>query len=190
MYVITCPNSACKAPGAELISVPVPHTDEHVDAALCTKCEKVWGLDPGADGSCPDCGGSGTVGATGPGSPLCPCHESHTDSLQLAGRDLIDTADPDEPSASTPSMTWRRTAAVLLASIVAAGITLAAGAEVAWWVYQHPADLPGVDADGTPHNRFLWAFFVGAMATIAIGSLGGAAVDRIERWGTASPTWR
>ncbi|MFD4241844.1 hypothetical protein ACFWP3_09630 [Streptomyces sp. NPDC058525] len=61
---------------------------------------------------------------------------------------------------------------------------------MAWWAYQHLADLPGVGADGTPHDRFLWAFFVGAMAALVIGSLGGAARDRIERWGTASPTWR
>ncbi|GHI85529.1 hypothetical protein [Streptomyces xanthophaeus] len=80
--------------------------------------------------------------------------------------------------------------AALLASIAAAGIPFATGAEVAWWAYQHPAALPGIGADGTPCDRFLGAFIIGAMATIVTGSFGGAAVDRIERRGTTSPTWR
>lgn len=165
MFVITCPNPACKEPGAELIAVPVPHTDDAVDAALCTKCGVVWGLDPGADGSCPDCGGSGNVGATGPGSPLCPCHESHTETLQPTGQAIVDTAVPDQPSESTPPITWRRMTAVLLASIAAAGITFATEAEVACWAYKHPAALTGNGAADTPHDRFLEAFAIGAIAT-------------------------
>ncbi|MFJ8856342.1 hypothetical protein [Streptomyces sp. NPDC102437] len=57
--VITCP--LCKTPGAEEFGLPIPNTDDSADCARCInpECGIHWGLDPAADGSCTECGGSG-----------------------------------------------------------------------------------------------------------------------------------
>ncbi|MFE2852735.1 hypothetical protein ACFXJO_16595 [Streptomyces lavendulae] len=87
-------------------------------------------------------------------------------------------------------VSWRHTSLLFLVRILAAGSALAAGGEAAWWIYQNSPGLPGLGADDDAHDRFLWAFFVGALAMVGLGSLGGAAADRIERWGTSSSSWR
>ncbi|MEV6676330.1 hypothetical protein AB0N09_05595 [Streptomyces erythrochromogenes] len=194
MCVITCPVPECKRPGSELIGVPIPHTDETANAARCPACGHVWALDPGADGGCRECGGSGTVWGAGRLAPPCACHESHTQQPADPGAAL--TASGEGPSKSpipaeaqpSPLVSWRRTGLLFLVTLLAAGSALAAGGEAAWWIYQNSPVVPGLGAHA--HDRFLWAFSVGAMAMVGLGGLGGAAVDRIERWGTSGSSWR
>ncbi|MGW7440893.1 hypothetical protein [Streptomyces sp. NPDC054849] len=61
---------------ADEFAVPIPHTDDTADAAMCTRCGGVWSLDPGADRACPDCGGSGRPGSRPPSlrAPRVSCH--------------------------------------------------------------------------------------------------------------------
>ena len=75
--VITCP--LCKTAGAEEFGLPIPHTDDTADCARCKACGHSWGLDPGADGACTECGGSGHTGRGTIYDPPCrPCHEANT----------------------------------------------------------------------------------------------------------------
>ncbi|MFE7268744.1 hypothetical protein ACFU9B_43490 [Streptomyces sp. NPDC057592] len=69
--VITCP--LCKTPGAQEFGLPIPHTDDSADCARCIKpeCGLSWGLDPGADASCTECGGSGNTGRGTAYDPRC-----------------------------------------------------------------------------------------------------------------------
>ncbi|MFM9449134.1 hypothetical protein [Streptomyces acidiscabies] len=71
--VITCP--LCRTPGAQEISVPIPYTDDAADGARCVNpaCGIDWGLDPGADGSCIECGGSGHIDRGTLYDPVCAC---------------------------------------------------------------------------------------------------------------------
>jgi Protein of unknown function (DUF3307) len=73
--VITCP--LCKTPGAQEFWQPIPHTDDSADCARCVNpaCGIAWGLDPGADGSCTECGGSGHTGRGTIYDPRCSCGE-------------------------------------------------------------------------------------------------------------------
>jgi hypothetical protein len=71
--VITCP--LCKTPGAEEYGLPIPGTDDSADCARCKACGHTWNLDPGADASCPECGGSGNTGRAIFRDPRCPCSE-------------------------------------------------------------------------------------------------------------------
>nr|WSX25638.1 hypothetical protein OG690_38505 [Streptomyces tubercidicus] len=85
--VITCP--ACKTPGAEEFGQPVPNTDDFVDCARCTACGLVWGLDPGADLVCTECGGSGNTGRGTIYDPRCTaCGDHHQEDGPVPlGRD-------------------------------------------------------------------------------------------------------
>lgn len=66
-----CP--ACGTRGrTQDVPVPITGTDDYADTALCTACDATWGIDPGADGLCEDCGGSGTRGARNH-TPPCRC---------------------------------------------------------------------------------------------------------------------
>lgn len=69
--VITCP--LCKTPGAEEFGLPIPGTDDVADCARCMACGHSWGFDPGADGVCTECGGSGHTGRGTYKDPVCPC---------------------------------------------------------------------------------------------------------------------
>jgi len=71
--VFTCP--LCKTPGAEEFGFPIPNTDDSVDSARCINpaCGIDWGLDPGANGGCTECGGSGHTGRGTIRDPLCAC---------------------------------------------------------------------------------------------------------------------
>lgn len=73
--VITCP--LCKTPGAQPYGEPVPGTDDAVDCARCvnSSCDIRWCLDPGADPSCTECGGSGHTGRGTIYDPWCACGE-------------------------------------------------------------------------------------------------------------------
>ncbi|WP_346094367.1 hypothetical protein [Streptomyces olivaceiscleroticus] len=56
--------------------MPIPRTDDYADAARCHACGYAWALDPGANGACATCGGSGIVGGLALWqAPRCPCHE-------------------------------------------------------------------------------------------------------------------
>ena len=68
---ITCPR--CKSTRTREYGQAIPTTyDDCADCAACLACGHSWGLDPGADGACADCGGSGDIGGTGCGG-RCPC---------------------------------------------------------------------------------------------------------------------
>ncbi|MFM9735209.1 hypothetical protein [Streptomyces niveiscabiei] len=73
--VVTCP--LCRTPGAEEISYPIPNTDDVADGARCVnpECGLDWGLDPGADGACIECGGSGHIDHGTRYDPVCACTE-------------------------------------------------------------------------------------------------------------------
>lgn len=68
--------SPCCAVVADELAVPIPHTDDAADAAMCTACGNVWSLDPGADRGCRECGGSGRPGGRPPSlrAPGARCH--------------------------------------------------------------------------------------------------------------------
>ena len=69
--VITCPR--CKSTRTREYGLAIPTThDDYADCAGCLDCGHAWGLDPGADGACADCGGSGDIGGTTRGG-RCPC---------------------------------------------------------------------------------------------------------------------
>ncbi|MEU9044543.1 MULTISPECIES: hypothetical protein [unclassified Kitasatospora] len=60
-YSITCPH--CGSVDVEEFGEPIPTThDDYADCARCRTCGQEWGLDPGADASCTQCGGSGRPG--------------------------------------------------------------------------------------------------------------------------------
>ncbi|GAA1377169.1 hypothetical protein ACFPK5_00420 [Streptomyces beijiangensis] len=71
--VITCP--LCKTPGAEEFGLPIPNTDDSADCARCIACGNTWGLDPGANAACTECGGSGNTGRGTIYDPRCTCQE-------------------------------------------------------------------------------------------------------------------
>lgn len=71
VVVITCPR--CRSTRTEEYGVPIPTTsDDYADCARCLDCEHSWPLDPGADGGCATCGGSGDIGGD-PRGGRCPC---------------------------------------------------------------------------------------------------------------------
>jgi len=82
-YVITCPH--CGSTDVEEYGEPIFNTDDTADCVRCLTCQQDWALDPGADGSCTVCGGSGTPGAGPAGRKVegqwvaatkCECVES------------------------------------------------------------------------------------------------------------------
>ncbi|GAB7036022.1 Pycsar system effector family protein [Streptomyces sp. NPDC021749] len=73
VFIRSCP--ACQSPDTEDYGQPIPHTDDSADCARCRTCGHSWSLDPGANGSCTSCGGSGRLGNQSPHDPRCPCHE-------------------------------------------------------------------------------------------------------------------
>lgn len=72
--IITCP--LCKTPGAQEINLLIPGTDDYADCARCTACGHSWGLDPGANTACTECGGSSNTGSGTINDPQCPCSTS------------------------------------------------------------------------------------------------------------------
>jgi len=75
--VITCPAPGCGSTATWLHDLPVPGTDDHMDAVDCLICDLAWVLDPAADISCTVCGGSGHPGVTSPRTCACAAREAH-----------------------------------------------------------------------------------------------------------------
>lgn len=69
-----CP--ACRVADVEDFGQPIPGTDDSADCARCRRCGHSWAIDPGADGSCMCCGGSGSLGSQGYSDPRCPCGDN------------------------------------------------------------------------------------------------------------------
>lgn len=84
--VITCP--LCLTPGAEEFGAPIPNTDDTADCARCMKCGHTWGLDPGANGACTECGGSGNTGRGTYRDPRCACTEEANEAQTTATEEI------------------------------------------------------------------------------------------------------
>ena len=69
--VTTCPSCQSTRTREYGLAIPVTH-DDYADCAGCLDCGHTWGLDPGADGACTNCGGSGDIGGTSRNG-RCPC---------------------------------------------------------------------------------------------------------------------
>ena len=69
-WAYTCPR--CRSTSTQEFGLPIPHTDDSADCVRCLACGLEWGIDPGADGACAECGGSGDV-AGDRRNGECPC---------------------------------------------------------------------------------------------------------------------